>query len=627
MLTGWYFLQTNYGSIVTTDSIFVLYAFDATWALHDETTQPPKVGYPQVFDVHINPLMKPFTALHWSTPDGTATYSGDSVTVIYRQPGLKRIELTVQMSNGTTVCSQNLTLEKEIFDLSRIFFVNSRADGTGKGSSWDDAYANLEDALSHATKGDFIWVAEGIYKPAKGNSFIIANDSIEIFGGFAGYETNLSERNFALHPTILEGNGNSVVQIVNVSRAVRINGITISDGSASEGGGIRLSNASPTMSNLIIKDNSAAYGGGIYTENGSAPLICNTEISGNLAVNGAGIYNNGSSPDLVNVTIGGNRASNAGGGMYNSSSNPNIVNTIIVGNLSRTSILNLSSAPVYANSMIEGSGGSAKWESTVGIDNGRNIDGGTPYKTPGFTSEGKMQDGDYRLRSFSLPVNAGTRAPLSALWVRWDTPLDKVDRNAIVRGLPYDLSFGERIADDVVDMGAYESDNDIVIPSIFRQVIIPEVRGITTNPPAGRHLVMTHNDFIFTVKALKGCDLNGLKVETGIPIRDKDGIVITANHDGTKTVKILQVTEPLTLKISGFTGYSSNSGTDKIKVHSFGNTLFISSPQATQTRIFMLSGQLHSIRNISAGETAIPLPQGVYIVLIDERMWKIVMTP
>jgi hypothetical protein len=296
-------------------------------------------------------------------------------------------------------------------------------------------------------------------------------------------------------------------------------------------------------------------------------------------------------------------------------------------NLSSPNIFNLSSTPIYAYSFIEGSGGSSKWNPDYGTDKGRNIDGSAPYRKSGFADDGRMHEGDYQLRDYSAPMNAGAVSFLNVQSTRWDTPLSKVDLNAIIRGVPYDLLHGERVIDDLIDMGAYEFGGERLYPTIMRLVMLPEVKGISTNPPAGRHYVVSQSDFVFTVTALEGYDLEGLTVTTGIAIRDKDGIKITANADGTKTVKILQVTEPLTLHISGFTGYTGNKSpeVDATKVWSFGNTLYISTFNPAQVRIFAMSGMLLKSQNIAAGATEIPLPQGIFVVVIGERRWKVVI--
>lgn len=92
-------------------------------------------------------------------------------------------------------------------------FVDVDAAGADDGSSWTDAYPTLQDALATASSGDQIWVAEGVYYPDEGtgqtndsrNSMFSLLDNVQIYGGFAGTESLLSERNISTNVTILSG--------------------------------------------------------------------------------------------------------------------------------------------------------------------------------------------------------------------------------------------------------------------------------------------------------------------------------------------------------------------------------------------------------------------------------------
>ncbi|MCB0846177.1 MAG: hypothetical protein KDE26_23160, partial [Bacteroidetes bacterium] len=86
------------------------------------------------------------------------------------------------------------------------YYVNTNATGMNDGSSWADAFTHLEDALFLAGTGDSVWVAQGTYYPSEVAfvPFILAN-GIHLYGGFAGNEALLSERDISLHPTILSG--------------------------------------------------------------------------------------------------------------------------------------------------------------------------------------------------------------------------------------------------------------------------------------------------------------------------------------------------------------------------------------------------------------------------------------
>ncbi len=168
--------------------------------------------------------------------------------------------------------------------------------------------------------------------------------------------------------TIIDGNGtNSVVKIESGEDATAILcGFKLTNGYASNGGGIYCNGSSPTIKNVAISSNSATFEGG-------------------------GIYCNGSSPKLENVTIADNSAGSNGGGIYcnNSSSNPVLINSILWNDLPQE--IYLQSGSVTASfSDIEGG-----WTGVANIDD-----------DPLFT-------GDYHLQNISPCIDAGD--PVSPL--------------------------------------------------------------------------------------------------------------------------------------------------------------------------------------------------------------------
>ena len=92
-------------------------------------------------------------------------------------------------------------------------YVKSDATGNNDGTSWDDAFTDLQDALATAPLGDQIWVATGTYLPgtADSSTFHLSYD-LELYGGFAGTEGSIDDRDIENNPTILSGdlNGDDV---------------------------------------------------------------------------------------------------------------------------------------------------------------------------------------------------------------------------------------------------------------------------------------------------------------------------------------------------------------------------------------------------------------------------------
>ncbi|QRM88141.1 T9SS type A sorting domain-containing protein [Lacinutrix sp. WUR7] len=137
-----------------------------------------------------------------------------------------------------------------------VLFVNGAATGLNDGSTWTDAFVNLEDALAIATMETPIWVAQGLYNPSTTNAnprkatFTIPGD-VKVYGGFNTTETLVSERNPKTNVTILSGDLNAddnaniidteatrqdnayhVISIRGNAQNVLVDGFTITGGNA-----------------------------------------------------------------------------------------------------------------------------------------------------------------------------------------------------------------------------------------------------------------------------------------------------------------------------------------------------------------------------------------------------------
>lgn len=242
--------------------------------------------------------------------------------------------------------------------------------GSGDGTSWETAYTDLQDAIDAAETngGGEVWVAAGTYYPTsqpteidtsntRYNHFALKN-GVSVYGGFAGTETDLSERDITANETILSGDidGDETLNSGNVyhvfyhpstlaltSDAV-LSGFTITGGYAdgssypyNYGGGMFNSSASPTLTNCTFSGNKASIdGGGMRNVVTSLPTITNCTFSENEAGrNGGGLYNGfddtSSSPTISNCTFSGNSAK-FGGGMYNNMCSLTILNCTFSGN-------------------------------------------------------------------------------------------------------------------------------------------------------------------------------------------------------------------------------------------------------------------------------------------------------
>ena len=270
-----------------------------------------------------------------------------------------------------------------------ILYVKWDATGENNGTSWADAYTDLQSALAAASSGDEVYVAAGTYKPTSGTdrtaSFVLKN-GVAVFGSFGEWEPSVWGRDESF-VTILSGdigvesdnsdNSYHVIIGSNTDDTAVLDGFTITGGNANvspndKGGGMYNFHGSPTLSNLIFTENYATFGGGMNNESftpseSSNPSLLNVTFSNNSASEGGGMRNmNYSSPTLENVRFQNNTVLRAGGGMVNMYQNTvTMWNVEFSGNVAGTGggLANAGSNPILENATF--SNNSAEWGGAI----------------------------------------------------------------------------------------------------------------------------------------------------------------------------------------------------------------------------------------------------------------------
>ena len=219
--------------------------------------------------------------------------------------------------------------------LSNISIKYVAEGATGVGTSWADATGDLQGALNSASAGDEIWVKAGVYFPTsctacefadKNISFAIP-DGVKIYGGFAGNENSINERNIEGHPTYLSGdidqdgtlenNSYTVVYTFNVGSLTELNGFIITGGNAHD---VSYPTASPQNSG------GAWFNNGSTNNYSSSPTVRNCHFENNYAWGyGGAVMNDGAFTGSINATFENcffeNNSSRSGGGaVYNTAS-------------------------------------------------------------------------------------------------------------------------------------------------------------------------------------------------------------------------------------------------------------------------------------------------------------------
>lgn len=172
-------------------------------------------------------------------------------------------------------------------------YVKADAAGLDDGTSWADAYTDLQTALDATSSGE-IWVANGVYKPittvGDTTAQFSVSSNVSLYGGFVGTETTLGERDLTTFSTILSGDiaeddvdadfsvnkADNLVRVLyidsTITETVTIDGFKIQGAYTSElfadgfflntGGGI-LSLVTINVANCLFENNYGRAGGSI----------------------------------------------------------------------------------------------------------------------------------------------------------------------------------------------------------------------------------------------------------------------------------------------------------------------------------------------------------------------------
>ena len=290
---------------------------------------------------------------------------------------------------------------------AKVVYVDADAVGANDGTSWNNAYTFLQDALANAeaaVKPVEIRVAQGVYKPDQGIGIALGDrrasfylkSGVAIKGGYAGVSTpDPNARDVGEYETILSGdlNGNdvyvndpdyllnehtraenswTVVIGSNTDETAILDGFTITSGyiriitfglgsEPAGGAGMIISSGSPTIINCTFTDNvTGNTGGGLLIYNDSNPTLLNCKFIRNCAESGGGgIFSSESGPTLINCKFYNNYSRRKGGAMFNFRSNPELTDCTFSGN----------SIPDIPTSLNEGGGAMRNSDSSLSLNN------------------------------------------------------------------------------------------------------------------------------------------------------------------------------------------------------------------------------------------------------------------
>ncbi|HEY3914096.1 MAG TPA: right-handed parallel beta-helix repeat-containing protein, partial [Verrucomicrobiae bacterium] len=302
----------------------------------------------------------------WQVNDGSgfvAITNGGNFSLITNGNGLT-FDIALAAANGFAyrfaIPTVGYTAPSVTYSLTppSVYYVNAAVTGEVRdGSSWANAFSDLAAAISNAPTCGQLWVARGSYSALSAGGVFSLKPGVGIYGGFAGTETNLAQRNLSLNLCYLAQVTNfSVIDNEGSSSLTAIDASAVLDGFVfshiTNSPAIRNVNASPTIRNCTFtgdttysiwnKNGQPSIVGCVFSNNPqiailnlqSAALLQSNLFTGqvNTGGNGACVVNNSSSPTINDCVFMNNKAG-FGAAIYNEgTSSPLILNCVFNNN-------------------------------------------------------------------------------------------------------------------------------------------------------------------------------------------------------------------------------------------------------------------------------------------------------
>ncbi|MEI7831871.1 MAG: Ig-like domain-containing protein [bacterium] len=361
-------------------------------------------------------------------------------------------------------------VQMQLIVCPQVLYVKPDGNDSNDGFTWNTAKQSIQSAIndmdqkylttSYYYSSHEIWVAGGTYREN-----LLIKRSIQIYGGFSGNETELSQRNWSVNPTIIDGQRKGSVICIPVSNAevltgpptINISGFTIINGSGTResdgltyGGGIYYCvSANPlyplsyfVLYGNIFSNNIATFGAGVYDAGGSLRCANNLFVNNSAARDGGGLSftrKSGSNYALIsNNTFLANMAASNGGAIYFGSASPLLYNNIVAFNSSGICLSNLpGDAATFGNNCVYGNQAYNYINAVDPTGNNGNIS-----QDPLFVD---WQNGNAHISPFSPCYDAGDINYQCGVWVYSSDDVCK------------DIDCQDRVIDKNIDIGADES--------------------------------------------------------------------------------------------------------------------------------------------------------------------------
>ncbi len=158
---------------------------------------------------------------------------------------------------------------------------------------------------------------------------------------------------------------------------------------------------------------------------------------------------------------------------------------------------------------------------------------------------------------------------------------------------------------------------------VYYSITIPQVEGIIITPGPGTYQVKSEDQNFLNITPLDGFSIENMQVYVnGTLLSLWDTIGETYYYD------LGYINEDTDITIIGVEEKNTTGITDTDnpnRIYTEAGNLLIETDQIRKVRIYTIGGLLYKDFNIAQGINTIPMPDGIYLVVIDEKVKKVVI--
>jgi predicted outer membrane repeat protein len=260
-----------------------------------DTTIGARIVLYEVLDGSLNPVAS-YTRQTSSTPYGGYTDSAATFNLAwntYDVPnGTYILRATLYdgraVSQGGPRTSTRMVANITIDNPGLIRYVAKSGANTGDCTNSAAPCATIDYAVAVAQHNDQVRVATGVYTPGVGANPLLISTPLTLVGGFTTADWTAPDP--VAYPTILDGqHQRTVLSFLAASSGFMVQGFTIRNGSAANGGGVMIAaGAQGTLAGNIFENNQASGAGGALYSQANVNVV-NALFANNSAPQGAAI--------------------------------------------------------------------------------------------------------------------------------------------------------------------------------------------------------------------------------------------------------------------------------------------------------------------------------------------------